>query len=153
VDAKTWLLKHQRDIEKLRFPDDWKCPLKQKFVDKANLKIHSLDKQSASWKIVEALVNGYVPIESIQVIQNIKVWEKFRLEYKQMSARNKQSPKKALLWHGTSKTDPAVVYGSSEGFNLNFGSENCMWGRAVYFAKNVSYSLTRYAYSPSDGIH
>lgn len=55
------------------------------------------------------------------------------------------------LWHGTSVTDPSVIIQSQEGFDVRFGRENCMWGKAVYFAKNASYSRA-YAYKTRDSF-
>jgi hypothetical protein len=43
------------------------------------------------------------------------------------------------MYHGTSATPPNFVFSGEEGFNMNFSSGG-MWGIAVYFAKNSSYS-------------
>ena len=44
-----------------------------------------------------------------------------------------------MLYHGTKATDPKVIYDSEEGFNMLFSSGG-MWGQAIYFAQNSSYS-------------
>ena len=48
-------------------------------------------------------------------------------------------------WHGTSATDPKVILSSEEGFDKTFSSENCMWGKGLYFAENANYSYN-YSY-------
>jgi hypothetical protein len=54
-----------------------------------------------------------------------------------------------LLWHGTSDTDPKLIYSSQEGFDMRYGKKGCMWGTACYFARNASYSA-RYAYADNN---
>ena len=44
-----------------------------------------------------------------------------------------------LLFHGTSGTDPKLVYDSEEGLDMRFSNDG-MWGRGIYFAVNSSYS-------------
>lgn len=44
-----------------------------------------------------------------------------------------------MLFHGTSGADPSLVYTGEEGFDMRFSSGG-MWGQAVYFAVNSSYS-------------
>lgn len=55
------------------------------------------------------------------------------------------------LFHGTSATDPKLIYQSQEGFNLNYSNEG-LWGKANYFAFNSSYSNNNYAHK-LDGQH
>jgi hypothetical protein len=38
-----------------------------------------------------------------------------------------------------------IIAQSQEGFDMRFGNPGCMWGKAVYFAQNASYS-TSYAF-------
>ena len=51
-----------------------------------------------------------------------------------------------FLWHGTSSTNPKMIYESQEGFDMRYGNPDCMWGKAVYFAVNASYSYN-YSYN------
>jgi hypothetical protein len=37
------------------------------------------------------------------------------------------------MFHGTSGTDPSMIYKSEEGFNINYARDG-MWGKANYFA-------------------
>ena len=39
-----------------------------------------------------------------------------------------------LLFHGTSNTDPSVIYDSEEGFDFRFAKEQGMFGTGIYFA-------------------
>ncbi len=53
------------------------------------------------------------------------------------------------LYHGTSTCDPTSIYNSEEGFDLRFASQR-MWGYAIYFATNSSYS-TAYSFNSASG--
>jgi len=44
-----------------------------------------------------------------------------------------------MLFHGTRATDPKMIYGGKEGFDMRY-SPGGMWGIANYFAVNASYS-------------
>jgi len=46
-----------------------------------------------------------------------------------------------MLFHGTSNTSPEIIYQSEEGFDIRYSREG-LWGNAVYFAVNSSYSDT-----------
>jgi hypothetical protein len=50
------------------------------------------------------------------------------------------------MYHGTSHTTPETIYKSEEGFNIAFSNVG-LWGIAIYFAKNSSYSGGTYAYN------
>ncbi len=45
-----------------------------------------------------------------------------------------------FLYHGSSQTDPKLIYESEEGFDMRYANENGYWGSAVYFAQDSSYS-------------
>jgi Poly(ADP-ribose) polymerase catalytic domain len=59
------------------------------------------------------------------------------------------NPQLMNLFHGSGQTRPSQIYQSEDGFNINYSNEG-MWGRANYFAKNSSYS-NNYAYKYADG--
>jgi hypothetical protein len=53
--------------------------------------------------------------------------------------KNKMKPRCLRLWHGTSKTEPSLLY-EKEGFNIAYSDDNGLWGRGLYFAVNANYS-------------
>ena len=55
-----------------------------------------------------------------------------------------------LLFHGTSSTDPALIYNGEFGFDMRFCS-NGMWGIAIYFAEFASFCDQHYPYKNSLG--
>ena len=55
-----------------------------------------------------------------------------------------------LLYHGTKDTDPKMIYNGDEGFDSKF-STGGMWGRAVYFAVDSSYSDKNYKFKLPNG--
>jgi hypothetical protein len=44
-----------------------------------------------------------------------------------------------MVYHGTRKTNPDEIIMGEEGFDMRYSAEG-LWGRAVYFAVNASYS-------------
>ena len=98
-----------------------------------------------TWKEIESKLKLTLPqahILSIQVIQNINLWRKFQVELEQLKQKLKKDLKPELLWHGTSETNPQFIISGQEGFDMRYGRENGMWGRAVYFAQNAKYSYS-----------
>ncbi len=57
--------------------------------------------------------------------------------------------KEMLLFHGTRKTDPKVIYEDKEDcFNINYTGEGNLLGRGTYFAERPEYSVN-YSYKES----
>jgi hypothetical protein len=50
-----------------------------------------------------------------------------------------EEPLIKILHHGTGSNNPEIIYKSEDGFNINYSNEG-LWGRAIYFANNSSYS-------------
>ena len=53
------------------------------------------------------------------------------------------------MWHGTRQTLPSQIYEGEVGFDTRFSAAG-MWGIAIYFAKNASYSEA-YRYNLASG--
>ncbi len=69
------------------------------------------------------------------------MWKAFKNEVEDVEMKNNGEANVKSLFHGTKATPPETIYMSEEGFNVNFS--NCgMWGRALYFAFDSSYSHT-----------
>jgi len=77
------------------------------------------------------------------------LWRVFQNEVDDVREKNGEEPKIVEMYHGTSTTDPKLIYMSEEGFDMRFGKRG-MWGLANYFAKNASYS-DKYAHELPDG--
>lgn len=101
LNAKKWLLEKQSDLEKLSFPDDWENPVKH-FLADTNLHTYMLPNGHKTWNDIENRIGKHGKIQSIAVIQNIALWQKFQLETRQMMHRLGKQPRIELLWHGTS---------------------------------------------------
>ena len=54
------------------------------------------------------------------------------------------------LWHGPSTTAPSVIYQGNDGFQRNFASPLCFYGRGSYFSRSSKYS-NDYAYVTGAG--
>ena len=44
-----------------------------------------------------------------------------------------------LLFHGTYKTDPVLIYNSEDGLDIRFSKEG-YYGQGIYFAEDPAYS-------------
>ena len=94
------------------------------------------------WKEVETKFKKTMQtakIEKIERIQNRKLWRVYRNELEDIKTKNKDDGNCKNMFHGTNATDPTVVYKSEEGFNVNYAKDG-LWGKAIYFAENSSYS-------------
>ena len=65
-----------------------------------------------------------------------------------MNIKLRGPPTMLKLYHGTRETNPSLIYNSEEGFDMRYSREG-LWGIAVYFAENSSYSN---AYSFKSGL-
>jgi hypothetical protein len=88
-------------------------------------------------------------IHRIEVIQNFWLWQVYQIERKRLVDKLKNEPETVNLWHGTRTNKPSMIYESQEGFDKRYANENGMWGPAIYFAQNASYSHA-YAYVESN---
>jgi hypothetical protein len=84
-------------------------------------------------------------ILKIEMIQNMNLWKRFFQEKINVMDINNGDSNTKLAWHGTSGTPPASVYQGDQGFNIVY-SRDGMWGRALYFAVNASYSCPAYSH-------
>ena len=70
-----------------------------------------------------------------------------------------------MLFHGTSSTNPAVIYNNQDGnalplikiktFYIGFDMRYCssgMWGIAIYFAVKASFSDSGYKFTNPNGL-
>ena len=83
-------------------------------------------------------------IKKIEKIYNEVIYEKFFSECKRLI---KKYPEKKIeelvkhLFHGSSRTDPKLIYESEDGLDIRFSNPG-MFGTGVYFANNSAYSNT-----------
>ena len=107
------------------------------------------------WARLEAYFKLTMPqasIQSIQRIQNKKLWRHYQNEVEDVATKhswNRDDPiaiqAEAEMYHGTSGTPPIAIYKSEEGFDMTY-SKAGLWGHANYFAKDASYS-DQYAFT------
>jgi hypothetical protein len=84
-------------------------------------------------------------ILKIEMIQNRRLWNRFYLEKMNVKNINNGNSNTKLIWHGTRGNPPASVFQGDQGFNIVY-SNTGMWGKALYFAVNASYSCPGYSY-------
>jgi len=104
---------------------------------------------SQEWQEIEARMKSTMPsivISTIERVQNKWLWKKYSSEKARLAEKNHGNANEMSLYHGTNATAPAVIYNSQDGFDLRYSRSSNMWGEAVYFAFNASYSHG-YAYS------
>ena len=79
-------------------------------------------------------------IKSIEKIYNKKLFKLYSINEKLLNEKLENKINKTFLFHGTSETDPKVIYGGNdESFDMRLSNEG-MWGKGIYFAENASYS-------------
>ena len=113
-----------------------------------------LDLNSGEFQKVEKQFKATLPatkVTNIKRIQNKWVWKAFQLEVNRMTQIYDSPPKTLTLFHGTSNTQPSLIYESDQGFDLKFASAKCFWGRANYFAEKASYSHEGFRHQLADG--
>ena len=91
----------------------------------------------------------HIKLLKIELIMNKCIWKTYSSELENMTEKNNGiKPIEQYLFHGTSKTAPEMIYAQDEGFDVRFSSKG-LWGEAIYFAKNASYSNC-YSYLGAD---
>lgn len=84
----------------------------------------------------------YSSIVKVERIQSKHIWRNFVLDLDHLKEKYKAvMPAKPtlMLYHGTRETHPDEIIKGEEGFDMRYSADG-MWGRAVYFAVNSSYS-------------
>jgi len=54
-----------------------------------------------------------------------------------------------LLFHGTSKTPPKIIYEADKGWKISYSRDDSLWGRGLYFAQDSIYTHN-YSYKTSE---
>jgi hypothetical protein len=117
------------------------------------VELNSSDKE---YKFVETIFNETMKNRKIISIQrnqnkdlyllyqdNIQSLKKIKKNYE--AVQSKKNKMERYLWHGTSTIDPMALIQGLNTISTQFAKDECMWGRALYFAVNASYSDS-YAY-------
>ena len=112
------------------------------------MKIVPVSPHSREFKEIAALFARTMPtdkyaIQRLERVQNRVLWMRYR-DCKERFGRDLPSAGEKHLFHGTSQTDPKVIYGGDAGFDVGHSNVG-MWGPGNYFAVNASYS-DRYAH-------
>ncbi len=123
------------------YPTTWEpqtSPSELKPVESGGSEWKTIEK-----RLLETLPNG--KIYRIDRIQNKPMWEKYTTLKKWLEKKNNGSANEKNLFHGTSNNPPSLIFKDEVGFDMRY-SEGGMWGIAIYFAENASYSDS-YAYT------
>eukprot|EP00347_Sterkiella_histriomuscorum_P006231 403353563 len=123
------------------FPQTWQ-QIDQHILESKDLIIIPLAQGDAEWLKIENQFKVTMPqakITKIERIQNKKLWRNFKHAVDDIRDKWNKPAQTLMLYHGTRGTAPKSIYDSEEGFNMLFSSGG-MWGQAIYFAQNSSYS-------------
>jgi hypothetical protein len=92
--------------------------------------------------------NKKAKIISIKRLQNTETWKNYCFAKHQLLLKG--NAEELFLFHGSSTTDPCLIYeGKEEGFDLRF-ARGGYYGNAIYFHINSGYS-DDYAYTTKNG--
>ena len=131
----------------VKYPDEWE-PDDNPFVMK-HVSRSSREFQKVLTRMYETMSN--MSIMKLERIQNQWLWEKYAQHRTRIQKKNQGKIEEEDLFHGTSNTDPSLIYKGEEGFDMRFSSGGT-WGLGNYFAVDASYS-DRYAHCECDGIY
>lgn len=84
-------------------------------------------------------------VTKIYRIQNKRLWDEYCKCCRTMMKVNEGILKEEMLFHGTRKNKPEMIYQDDSGFDMRHSAQG-VWGRGNYFASNSCYSDC-YAYS------
>jgi hypothetical protein len=103
---------------------------------------------------IEAEFKATLPknhIIGIKRIQNTRIYKYYYEEKNYLLKKSKKrTVNEVFLWHGTRTLPPSTVYSSDKcGLDFHHSNEG-MWGRGIYLAKNASYSNS-YSHTLQDG--
>ena len=89
-------------------------------------------------------------ITKIERIQNKVLWRRYASKSREMCQSGDGILNEELLFHGTRRNNPELIYKGSDGFDMRL-SNNGMWGKGNYFAVNASYSNS-YAFCSASAV-
>lgn len=130
--------------EKIDFsvPELWKD-----FDNSSDFSLFPLSKDCQEFLDLQLRFLSTVPnakILKITRIKNLLLWKNYC--FAKHSLKLKGNAEEKLLFHGTRKTDPKLIYeGKEEGFDMRFCFQG-LWGIGCYFHQNAIYSATNYCY-------
>jgi len=93
-------------------------------------------------------------IVNIQKVINTTLRKNWSHELEMCRNRNKKAPLHEyvrLLWHGTSNTNPKIIYESDKGWKVNYAGDGNLWGKGLYFSQDAVYSGGKYAFMTEKG--
>ena len=100
-------------------------------------------------RLKETMDDAY--ISRLWRVQNRPLWTYYSFHSDRLAMHGVTKKKELMVWHGTSKLDPSVIYNDrQDGFMMQFAAQG-FWGRGIYFAEKASYSNS-YAYKPPSSL-
>ena len=92
---------------------------------------------SPEWEVIARLFLKYNRIVlHIDRVTNVHQWYKYSQAKDRFLDLN-QDPNELFVYHGTSTTDPSLIYSSPEGLDFRYSNQG-FWGRGSYFAEECS---------------
>ena len=110
-----------------------------------SVKLMAVASGSEEWRYVEKQVASTLSSATlirVERVQNRPLWQYYCARKDRMEALNggHAVQEAQCVWHGTGKTDPAIIHSDlQDGFMMQY-SDVGMWGRGLYFAERASYS-------------
>ncbi|TNV79642.1 hypothetical protein FGO68_gene16606 [Halteria grandinella] len=153
IQGKCQALMDEASLSK--YPKEWE-QIEDYLSQNEDLLIFKVSAPSQEFQDVEKLFHETMPkaiIHKVERIQNSKLWKIFSFQadniIQKISEEQKQSLEDVsnLLFHGSSKTAPNLIYECEEGFDIRFSNQG-YWGWANYFAVSSQYS-DAYSYKRS----
>jgi hypothetical protein len=142
-EIMEFLLKNAQS-ETVSFPKTW-----EKQSNNCELKL--VAKDSPEWNEVLKRMRETLPsivIHQIERVQNKWLWEKYSAQRNILHKKRNGVINEYQLFHGTRQNPPANIYNGEHGFDMRYCTSG-MWGIAIYFAWNASYSNSYRSTTPN----
>jgi len=139
-----YLVNNLASTNKFTFPSTWE-------PQTANCELKSISPNSSEWQQIELRMKETLPnirISKLERVQNKWLWEKYQSSKAILEKKNQGNVNEKQLFHGTRANQPNNIFNDEYGFDMRFSSGG-MWGVAIYFAQNASYSNS-YRYTTPD---
>eukprot|EP00347_Sterkiella_histriomuscorum_P008969 403343038 len=123
------------------FPQSWE-QIDQHILESKDLLIIPVAEGTLEWQQIEnqfKVTQPYAKLQKVERIQNKKLWRNFKYAVDDITDKWGKPATTLMLYHGTRAAEPKKVFDGEQGFNMLFSSKG-MWGQAIYFAQNSSYS-------------
>ena len=110
-------------------------------------KLFNVPKESDEFKWAEAVLQLRLPkskLVAAQRVQDIDLWQRYRVQLDWRARENDGDPNERWLFHGTGSTDPVKIWREGDvGFDARMSGAGYFGKNAAYFSESAYYRFVR----------